>query len=162
MEAFFDNKTNIINARVCAVLDGAPMYSLETRFAFQGRVRTVLRDENPLPRAAATVGAINWRERSFEIGGRKKKYEEIRRTEGVLFKKTRYWRWGPVRKEYALSYTYEEWKVHVPPADGPAATFRLPARPHLFSSKNKPRPVLYLSPAALAEDEVFLLLVFVY
>jgi len=40
------------------------------------------------------------------------------------------------------------------------AQFSVPFRPHLFS---KPEPSkLYLSTAALEEDEVFLLLVFIY
>lgn len=88
MEAFFDNKTNIVNARICAVLDEAVMYSVQTKFEFQGRVRTILRDENPLPGSpSAVVGAINWKEKTFEVHGQKRKYDEIRRTAGSLFNK---------------------------------------------------------------------------
>ncbi|KAJ7662563.1 hypothetical protein DFH06DRAFT_987163 [Mycena polygramma] len=164
MEAYFDNKTNITNARIRTVRDDAPMYAVQTSFAFQGRVRTVLRDENPLLPASSTspstdagaviVGAINWKERSFEVRGQRRKYEEVRRKWGGLFRKTRFWRWGTGRKEYELSYTQEEWKVLI------AARFTVPARPHLFTKS--PPAVVYLTPDALAEDEVFLLLVFVY
>ncbi|KAJ7662583.1 hypothetical protein DFH06DRAFT_355621 [Mycena polygramma] len=178
MEAYFDNKTNITNARIRTVRDDAPMYAVQTSFAFQGRVRTVLRDENPLPgttpspdSTSTIVGAINWKERSFEVRGQRRKYEELRRKEGGLFRKTRFWRWGKERKEYELAYTHEEWKATLPPSSGTtpasptptptvAARFTVPARPHLFTKS--PPAVVYLTPDALAEDEVFLLLVFIY
>ncbi|KAF7368368.1 hypothetical protein MVEN_00158500 [Mycena venus] len=163
MEAFFDNKTNIINARICAVLDDAVMYSLQTKFEFQGRVRTVLRDENPLlgtNSPSAIVGAINWKEKTFEVLGQKRKYDELRRTAGTLFNKTRFWRWSATRKEYELSYTYEEWKATIEDGKTIAGRFCIPFRPHLFS-KSKPA-VIHLTSTALAEDEVFLLLVFIY
>ncbi|KAJ7171426.1 hypothetical protein C8R46DRAFT_1190744 [Mycena filopes] len=162
MEAFFDNKTNIIDARICAVLDNAVMYSVASKLEFQGRVRTVLRDENPLPGVAPSrvVGAINWKERSFEVLGHKRKYEEMRRTKGGLFNKSKYWRWSATRKEYELSYTHEEWKATLEDGKTTAGRFCVPFRPHLFT-KSKPA-VIHLTPAALAEDEVFLLLVFIY
>ncbi|KAJ6567950.1 hypothetical protein DFH09DRAFT_437686 [Mycena vulgaris] len=163
MEAFFDNKTNIINARVCAVLDQSVMYSLETKFEFQGRVRTVLRDENPLPGGAsksAVVGTINWKEKSFEINGYKHECEEMRRSTGSLFNKTKYWRWAATRKEYEISYTHEEWKATIEDGKTIAGRFSVPFRPHLFT-KTKPA-VMHLTTTALAEDEVFLMLVFVY
>ncbi|KAJ7302286.1 hypothetical protein DFH08DRAFT_794632 [Mycena albidolilacea] len=161
MEAFFDNKTNIVNARICAVLDEAVMYSVQTKFEFQGRVRTILRDENPLPGTpSAVVGAINWKEKTFEVQGQKCKYDEIRRTAGSLFNKTRLWRWSATRKEYDFSYTHEEWKATIEDGRTIAGRFCVPFRPHLFS-KSKPA-VIHLTSTALAEDEVFLLLVFIY
>ncbi|KAJ7662577.1 hypothetical protein DFH06DRAFT_987198 [Mycena polygramma] len=181
MEAYFDNKTNITNARIRTVRDDAPMYAVLASFAFQGRVRTVMRDENPLPSTsypsstspstgtdagAVIVGAINWKERSFEVRGQRWKYEEVRRKEGGVVSqallivcgvdRTRFWRWGKERKEYELLYTHEEWKT----PSIIAARFTVPARPHLFSKS--PPAVVYLTPDALAEDEVFLLLVFIY
>ncbi|KAJ7662574.1 hypothetical protein DFH06DRAFT_1088205 [Mycena polygramma] len=179
MEAYFDNKTNITNARIRTVRDDAPMYAVQTSFAFQGRVRTVLRDENPLPSLSSPysspdststiVGAINWKERSFEVRGQRRKYEEVRRKEGGLWRKTRFWCWGKERKEYELSHTHEEWKATLPPSSSSdtttptptiAARFTVPARPHLFTKS--PPAVVHLTPDALAEDEVFLLLVFIY
>ncbi|KAJ7642613.1 hypothetical protein DFH06DRAFT_1214000 [Mycena polygramma] len=183
MEAYFDNKTDITNARIRTVRDDAPIYAVQTSFAFQGRVRTVLRDENPLPSLSSSssysspdststststiVGAINWKERSFEVRGQRRKYEEVRRKEGGLFRKTRFWRWRAGRKEYELAYTHEEWKATLPPSDSDpktppliAARFTVPARPHLFTKS--PPAVVHLTPDALAEDEVFLLLVFIY
>ncbi|KAJ7511993.1 hypothetical protein B0H11DRAFT_1953794 [Mycena galericulata] len=162
MEAFFDNKTNIINARICAVLDEAVMYSLETQFAFQGRVRTVLRDENAVgsPSSRPIVGAINWKDKSFDVHGHKRPCEELKRTEGTLFNKRKYWRWSAARKEYEISYTHEEWKATIEDGKTIAGRFCVPFRPHLFS-KSKPA-VIHLTTTALAEDEVFLLLVFIY
>ncbi|KAJ7495294.1 hypothetical protein FB451DRAFT_1121780 [Mycena latifolia] len=186
MEAFFDNNSNIVNARICASLDSAPLYTLETAFAaFKGRVRTVIRDANPLPGAKGAnpaVGAINWGEKSIEVGGMKRAIKEVRRVEGGLFNKKKYWRWGPARKEYTLAHSHEEWKATLVPASSqptsasestatsesttdadssePAAHFFTPSRPHLFTKPAPPR--LRLSSAALAEDEVFLILVLVY
>ncbi|KAJ7702705.1 hypothetical protein B0H17DRAFT_1042898 [Mycena rosella] len=162
MEAFFDNKTNIVNARICAALDSAPMYTVETTFAFAGRGRTVLRDANPLPGATASaiVGAINWGEKSFEVGGYKHACAEMRRSEGGLFHKTKFWRWSAARKEYEITYTHEEWKATLEEGKTSAGRFSVPFRPHLFS-KSKPT-VLHLTATALTEDEVFLILVFIY
>ncbi|KAJ7088033.1 hypothetical protein B0H15DRAFT_886050 [Mycena belliarum] len=194
MDAFFDNKTNLVSARICAALDDAPLYTVATAHAtFRGRVRTVLRDANPLPGAPrdAIVGAINWAERSVEVRGVRRACKDVRRSEsnGIFGKKTRYWRWGPGRKEYELTYTHEEWKAMLPPdtADVPAdadrtpdtpdksakpetdeskqdpalaARLAVPFRPHLFTKS--PPPALHLTPAALVDDEVFLILVLIY
>ncbi|KAJ7779742.1 hypothetical protein B0H16DRAFT_724797 [Mycena metata] len=162
MEAFFDNKTNIISARICAALDQAVIYSVESKLEFQGRVRTVLRDENPLPGETSSkiVGAINWKDKSFEVHGVRRKYDELRRKTGTLFNKSKYWRWSATRKEYELSYTHEEWKATIEDGKTIAGRFCVPFRPHLFS-KSKPA-VLHLTSTALAEDEVFLILVFIY
>ncbi|KAJ7223337.1 hypothetical protein GGX14DRAFT_657946 [Mycena pura] len=177
MEAFFDNKTNIINARICAVLDEAVMYTAETKFEFQGRVRTILLDENPLPGtgaagAPAVVGAINWKDKSFEVHGHRRKCAELRRTTGNLFTKytrsglpshgfvRKFWRWSAARMEFELSYTHEEWKATIEDGKTIVGRFCVPFRPHLFH-KSKPA-VIHLTPTALAEDEVFLLLVFIY
>ncbi|KAJ7775974.1 hypothetical protein DFH07DRAFT_798933 [Mycena maculata] len=162
MEAFFDNKTNIINARICAVLDSAVMYSLETKFDFQGRVRTVLRDENAVgsPSRSAAVAVINWKDKTFEIHGHKRPWQELKRTVGTLFNKTRFWRWSDTRKEYQIEYTHEEWKATIDDGMTIAGQFCVPSRPRLFG-KSKPT-VIHLTTTALAEDEVFLLLVFIY
>ncbi|KAF7312472.1 hypothetical protein MIND_00260800 [Mycena indigotica] len=160
MEAYFDNKTNIVNARVCAVLDQAVMYTVETKFEFKGRFRTILRDENPVPGANAVVGAINWRDKSIEVLGHRQKLEEVRRKTGSLFNKQKFWRWAPARKEYELVYTHEEWKATIEDGKTIAGRFCIPFRPHLFHKSE--RPVVHLTSTALAEDEVFLLLVFLY
>ncbi|KAJ7617137.1 hypothetical protein FB45DRAFT_933501 [Roridomyces roridus] len=164
MEAFFDNKTNIISARICAVLDEAVMYSLQTQFsgAFQDRVRTVVRDENAVGAAGTRpiVAAINWKDKTFEINGQKRPCSELKRSVGPLFNKRKFWRWSEERKEYEISYTHEEWKVTIEDGKTIAGRFLVPFRPHLFS-KTKPA-VIHLTTTALAEDEVFLILVFVY
>ncbi|KAJ7245327.1 hypothetical protein C8J57DRAFT_1355986 [Mycena rebaudengoi] len=184
MEAFFDNKINILNARICAALDESVMYTVETEFQFAGRARTLLRDENPLAAAAnlpfashgggsageagggAVVGGINWRQKFFEVHGHRRNIADLKRSEGTLFNKKKFWRWGEDRKEYETVYTHEEWKalLHDEAADGeestPAARFCIPFRPHLFSKTG--RPVIHLKPAALAEDEVFLILLLIY
>ncbi|KAK7018153.1 hypothetical protein R3P38DRAFT_2981525 [Favolaschia claudopus] len=139
MEAFFDNKTNILNTRICAKLDASELYTVETKLG---------------------VGAINWKEKTFEVRGEKRKYHELRRTKGNLFNKTRAWRWSAMRKEYDLSYSFEEWKAVLDDGVTVAGTFSAPFRPRLFHKFEA--PVINLSSTALFEDEVFLLLVFIY
>ncbi|KAK7017815.1 hypothetical protein R3P38DRAFT_3320534 [Favolaschia claudopus] len=140
MEAFFDNKTNILNARICAKLDASEMYTVETKFDFHGRIQTILRDRNPVLSGSSSVGvgAINWKEKTFEVKGQKSKYHQLRRTKGNLFNKTRGWRWSATRKEYDLSYSFEEWKAVLDDGVTVAGTFSAPFH------------------------EVFLLLVFIY
>ncbi|KAJ7461843.1 hypothetical protein B0H11DRAFT_1735989 [Mycena galericulata] len=163
MEATFDNKTNVVNARIRAIHDNSVIYSLRTSFGFRGRRDTILCDENPAPGAATTVGAIHWQEKTLEISGHKKSCSELRRRAGRFFNRTRHWRWSPDRKEYEILYEQEEWKVCLTLFStnmSIAGRFSVPFRPHLFS-KSQPA-LLHLTKTALAEDEVFLILVFVY
>jgi hypothetical protein len=103
----------------------------------------------------------------------------------ILFGRTRFWRWSDDREEYEIVYhNQEEWQVNrrfsdtrvalkankkiiifmqafFSAKDGDIeATFSVPFRPQLFG-KAKP-VVLNLSRVALARDEVFLMLVFIY
>ena len=98
--------------------------------------------------------------------------------------RTRFWKWSDDREEYEIGYhNQEEWQVNrrflrytcgveklnyyfmqkafFSEKDGDIeATFSVPFRPQLFG-KAKP-VVLNLSRVALAKDEVFLMLVFIY
>ncbi|KAJ7634719.1 hypothetical protein FB45DRAFT_909653 [Roridomyces roridus] len=162
MEASFDNKTNILNARIRATHDNSVIYTLRTTFGYRGRKDTILHDENPAPGAASSaVGAIHWQEKTLEIYGHKKSCAEVRRRTGrFFFNRTRHWKWGEGRKEYEILYEHEEWKATLDHNMKVAARFSVPFRPHLFS-KSQPA-LLHLTKTALAEDEVFLILVFVY
>ncbi|KAJ7104523.1 hypothetical protein B0H15DRAFT_810426 [Mycena belliarum] len=160
MEATFDNKTNILNARIRAVHDNSIIYTLRTSFGFRGRKDTILCDENPAPGAATTVGAIHWQEKTLEISGHKKSCAELKRQAGRFFNRTRHWRWAADRKEYEIMYDHEEWKATLDHNMCIAGRFTVPFRPHLFS-KSQPA-YLHLTKTALAEDEVFLLLLFIY
>ncbi|KAJ7101863.1 hypothetical protein C8R43DRAFT_917513 [Mycena crocata] len=160
MEATFDNKTNVLNARIRAVHDNSVIYTLRTNFGFRGRKDTLLCDENPAPGATSTVGAIHWQEKTLEIFGHKKSCFELKRRAGRFFNRTRHWRWAPDRKEYEILYEQEEWKATLDHNMSVAGRFSVPFRPHLFS-KSQPA-LLHLTKTALAEDEVFLILVFIY
>ncbi|KAJ6612655.1 hypothetical protein B0H10DRAFT_2051367 [Mycena sp. CBHHK59/15] len=160
MEATFDNKTNVLNARIRAVHDNSVIYSLRTTFGFRGRKDTILVDENPAPGATTIVGAIHWQEKTLEIFGHKKSWSELKRFAGSFYNRTRHWRWSLDRKEYEILYEEEEWKATLDHNMSIAGRFSVPCRPHLFS-KSKP-VVLHLTKTALAEDEVFLILVFIY
>jgi hypothetical protein len=85
MEATFDNKTNILNARICAAHDNSVIYTLRTNFGFRGRKDTLLFDENPVPGAAPAVGAIHWQEKTLEVSGHKKSCAELKRRAGRFF-----------------------------------------------------------------------------
>ncbi|PBK70904.1 hypothetical protein ARMSODRAFT_911566 [Armillaria solidipes] len=175
MEAFFDNKNNVVNARIRSSVDESVLYTLKTTFNFRGRHLTILQDANPGPGGVVTVGAIHWQDRIMEVLGHKKKFSDIKRHAGKPFRKCRYWKWEEGRNEYSLKYNYEDWKVRVLftvsasvtcvvqailPNDEVAGTFAVPFRPHVFS---KPTPTtLELTREGLAKDEVLLILIFVY
>ncbi|KAG7446824.1 uncharacterized protein BT62DRAFT_967583 [Guyanagaster necrorhizus] len=164
MEAFFDNKNNVVNARIRSSVDESVLYTLKTTFNFRGRHVTILQDANPGPGGVVTVGAIHWQDRIIEVLGHKKKFSDVKRHAGKPFRKCRYWKWDEGRTEYSLKYNYEDWKVRVLdailPNDEVAGTFAVPFRPHLFSKATP--TTLELTREGLAKDEVFLILIFVY
>ncbi|GLB38100.1 putative tyrosinase central domain-containing protein [Lyophyllum shimeji] len=164
MEAYFDNKGNILNARIRVARDHSAIYTLKTSFGgLRGRKVTVLQDENPGPPLSpgkpACVGCIWWREKAVEVLGQRKAVREVRRTEG-WFKKTHYWRWSEDRKEYELRHEHEGWKATLDQGLSIAARFRVPFRPHLFHKTITPE--VHLTKPALEEDEVFLILAMIY
>ncbi|KAJ7211370.1 hypothetical protein GGX14DRAFT_450105 [Mycena pura] len=160
MEATFDNKTNVLNARIRAMHDNSVLYTLRTNHGYRGRKVTLLCDTNPAPGTAATVGAIHWQENTLEVMGHRKPCAELKRHSGRFFNRTRHWRWSSERKEYEILYEREEWKATLNHNMLIAGRFSVPFRPHLFSKS--PPALLHLTKTALAEDEVFLILVFVY
>ncbi len=87
MEAFFDNKNNVLNAQIRSSVDESVLYKLKTTFSFRGRRLTIIQDANPSPGGPVTVGAIHWDDRIIEILGQKKKMSEIKRHEGKYFKR---------------------------------------------------------------------------
>ncbi|KAG7091594.1 hypothetical protein E1B28_010615 [Marasmius oreades] len=230
MEVTFDNRGNVLNAKLHTTVDDTVIYTLETTYGFRGRRTTVLKDCNPAPGRSATVGTINWREKIIEVNGMKKKVGDVKKRKGNYFRNARFWQWGSERKEYEIKYKNDEWRAtsvegdepsidrnhkkekenskvkatteaidepsrtqlaesSIPASDlsvlsndgsttldsekssnshegeqeqmeGLVGHFQVPFRPHLFT-KSKP-PVLKLSRVALLEDEVFLILVFIY
>ncbi|KAG5641312.1 hypothetical protein DXG03_005545 [Asterophora parasitica] len=163
MEAYFDNRGNILTASLRITRDDSAIYTLHTTFGLRGRKLTVLKDENPpLGRAGSSVGCILWNEKVIEIGGTRKSVKDIRRVEGGLFKmnKSSYWRWMPEGKEFEVRYDQEGWKATLDNNMSIAARFLVPSRPHLFS-KPEP-PSLHLTKPALEADEVFLILLLIY
>lgn len=87
MEAYFDNKTNVLNARIRISRDNSAIYSITTTFGLRGRKITVLQDENPSVGGPTVVGIIHWKEGAVEIFGQRKKITDIKRTEGGFLKK---------------------------------------------------------------------------
>lgn len=87
MEAYFDNKMNVLNACIRISRDNSAIYSITTTFGLRGRKITVLRDENPSIGGPAVVGIIHWKEGAVEIFGQKKKITNVKRTEGSFLKK---------------------------------------------------------------------------
>jgi len=81
MEAIFDNKANILNSKLHAAHDGSIIYSVTTDQTLWGRTYTYLRDTNPAlgREVLGIVGVINWRAKTFEIGGIRKRIDDVRR-----------------------------------------------------------------------------------
>ncbi|KAF8816008.1 hypothetical protein BYT27DRAFT_6483579 [Phlegmacium glaucopus] len=163
MEATFDNDSNVLNARLHASHDNSIIYSISTTsHTLWGPQYTYLRDTNPvLGGEPITVGTIDWREKTFEIRGERKSIENIKRIPNGLLNESRFWRWSDDREEYEIIHEgnfIKKWKAIL---NGDAeATLSAPFRQQLFG-KMKPM-TLNLSRAALAKDEVFLILVFIY
>jgi len=160
MEAYFDNKGNILNASMRINRDHSAIYTLRTNFGLRGRKVTILKDDNPPFNGPSNVGAIFWADKAFEIHGQRKPIAEILRKEGRFFKKTRYWKWGTDRKEYQLIHDHDGWKAILNQNMSIAARFLLPPRPHIFGKADP--PVLHLTKAALERDEIFLILLLIY
>jgi len=160
MDAFFDNDSNILNANIRMPYDNSVAYSLKTTFGLRGRKVTVLRDENPAFGRPGIVAIIHWKEKVFEISGIKKRISEIQRAAGGLFKKIHHWQWASERKEYVLQYNIEGWKAILSDSTAVPAQFSVPLRPRLFGKPE--RSTLHLARVALEEDEVFMILVFIY
>ncbi|KAF7318906.1 hypothetical protein HMN09_00226400 [Mycena chlorophos] len=160
MEAVFDNKSNVLNAHIRAAHDNSVLYTLRTNFGYRGRKDTILCDANPAPGApSATVGVIHWQDKSLEIMGHRKPCADLKRQAGKFFNRTKHWRWAQDRKDYQILYDDEEWKATLNQNMLIAGRFCVP-RPHLFSKQ--PPTLLHLTQTALAEDEIFLILVFIY
>ncbi|KAJ4494942.1 hypothetical protein C8J55DRAFT_414702 [Lentinula edodes] len=168
MEAKFDNKANILNARLLATHDNSPIYATKTNFTFRGRDITLLQDTNPaLSTGSVTVGAIHWNDKIMEVNGQRKKVADLKEKrkddDTRVFRRARYWRWSAERREYEIKYTNDEWTATTLKSDGTSkivGRFAVPYRPHLFTKADP--PFLSLTRTALAEDEIFLLLVFIY
>jgi hypothetical protein len=136
MEAIFDNKANVLNAKLHASHDNSIIYAVSTSQTLWGRTYTYLRDTNPAIGGESTiVGAINWRKKTFEIQGQRKSIGDIRRKPKGFFKRyvitlrwlygmlkpfvrTRFWRWADDRDEYKIVYhNQEEWQVNLQYSD---------------------------------------------
>ncbi|KIM36902.1 hypothetical protein M413DRAFT_448828 [Hebeloma cylindrosporum] len=164
MEAIFDNKSDVLNAKLHATHDNSVIYSISTDETIWSRTYTYVKDLNPAQGGDPTlVGAINWAKKTFEIQGQRKGLDDVRRKPpglALIRNKSRFWKWGEGREEYDIVHNEEGWEATCTRTGVVEATFTVPYRPQLFG-KTKPL-VLNLSRVALAKDEVFLLLVFIY
>ncbi|KDR69742.1 hypothetical protein GALMADRAFT_160249 [Galerina marginata CBS 339.88] len=161
MEATFDNKANVLNAKLHAAHDNSVIYSITTDQAVFSRKYTYVRDTNPALGGDSTiVGVINWGKKTFEINGQRKALGEVRRKVGGFRNKSRFWKWTEDRDEYNVVHREDGWEATCTRTGIVEATFAVPYRPQLFG-KTTP-VVLSLSRVALAKDEVFLILVFIY
>lgn len=87
MEAYFDNKNNVVNTCIRSSVDKSELYKVKTTFSFRGRQRTIMQDANPSPGGPVTVGAIHWDEGLLEVLGVKKKLSDVKRHEGSFLRK---------------------------------------------------------------------------
>jgi len=89
MEVVFDNKANVLSAKLHTRHDNSIIYTISTEETlWRGRVVTYLRDRNPLSGAdSVVVGAINWKKKTFDIMGTKRCFENVRRKVGEFGKK---------------------------------------------------------------------------
>lgn len=80
MEAKFDNKSNVLNAKLRATHDDSVIYTISTDQTLWGRTYTYVKDTNPaLGEGSTIVGVINWKKKTFEMQGHRRLVEDIRR-----------------------------------------------------------------------------------
>jgi hypothetical protein len=80
MEATFDNKANVLHAKLRTTHDNSVIYTISTDQTIWGRTYTYVRDHNPVHGGEPTiVGVINWEKKTFEIHGHRKAVKDIRR-----------------------------------------------------------------------------------
>ncbi|KJA28853.1 hypothetical protein HYPSUDRAFT_33249 [Hypholoma sublateritium FD-334 SS-4] len=161
MEAIFDNKANVLNAKLHTTHDSSVIYTISTDQTLFGRTYTYVKDTNPALGGGSTiVGVINWEKKTFEIQGHRRPVNDIRRKATGFRNKSRFWKWSEGREEYDIVHQEEGWEAKCTSTGEVEATLAVPYRPQLFG-KTTPI-VLSLSRVALAKDEVFLLLTFIY
>ncbi|KAK1223743.1 hypothetical protein PQX77_013379 [Marasmius sp. AFHP31] len=77
----FDNESNILPAKLHTSLGDTVIYTLETTHSSRGRRIATLKDSNPaftgFTSGSSTVGAINWREKTIEVNGVRKKVGDM-------------------------------------------------------------------------------------
>ncbi|KAK2464487.1 hypothetical protein APHAL10511_003466 [Amanita phalloides] len=176
MEAIFDNKTNVLDTHIRATHDNSVIYTVTTTFGFWGRKQvTILKDANPPPGESPVVGAINWKERYFEVHAHRKVLSEIKKKEQISLQsvmngfekwdmtRARFWKWSPQAREYQVSFNKNEWQVLTADSEDEkelVGAFSVAFRPRIIH-KEKPLS-LKLSRKALKNDEVFLILLLIY
>lgn len=134
MEVVFDNKTNVLNAKLHTTHDDSVIYSITTDETIFSRTYTYVKDTNPGPGGGmTTVGVINWSKKTFEVNGQRKAIDDIRRKPGGFRNKwvfarrsccgmeelmetwrtrrSRYWKWTGDREEYDVVHQEEGWEV---------------------------------------------------
>lgn len=83
MEAIFDNKANVLDAKLRTSHDNSVIYSISTDQTTWSKTYTYVRDMNPAGREdPIVVGIINWDKKTFEVNGHRKTLKEIRRKPG--------------------------------------------------------------------------------
>ncbi|PPQ83723.1 hypothetical protein CVT25_006127 [Psilocybe cyanescens] len=151
MEAIFDNKANVLDTKLRTSHDNSVIYSISTEQTTWSKTHTYVRDMNPALRGEpAVVGIINWGKKTFEVNGHLPE----------IVSRAKLWKWSDDREEYAIVHREEGWQASSTSKNAVEATLNVPYRPQLFG-KSKPM-VINLSRAALAKDEVFLILAFIY
>ncbi|KAF8634244.1 hypothetical protein AX15_001001, partial [Amanita polypyramis BW_CC] len=84
MEAFFDTGNNVLNAHICVTRDSSTVYTVTTSFGLWDRkLATILKDANPPPGESPVVGAINWKERYFEVHAHRRPISDIKKKERI-------------------------------------------------------------------------------
>ncbi|KAH8825575.1 hypothetical protein DL96DRAFT_1734473 [Flagelloscypha sp. PMI_526] len=165
MEAYFSNKSNLLKCTIISTASNDVLYTVQTSYgAFKRLKTTLLVDTNPAPGQSPNAGAIHWSDKVIEVHGVRKSVEDCRRREGSILSKKQFWKWPPSeddeeRREYRLLFEKSAWKAFVSEMYT-SATFAVPGPPLLFS---KPKPgTVNIDKVSLEQDEVFLILVFIY
>ncbi|KAJ7458146.1 hypothetical protein FB451DRAFT_1508519 [Mycena latifolia] len=129
--------------------DGVVRYTTSTTRGFRGRKTTTIM-------GPGLVGLIDWREKTFTIGGVQRKWDEMKKRSAGVFSSEREWSWG--NRAYKLKYHHGDKELLATPPSGPAGVVRFtPYHPHLFHS-NEPAAIYFPPHLHDEEERMFVLL----
>ncbi|KAK7042738.1 hypothetical protein R3P38DRAFT_3449310 [Favolaschia claudopus] len=125
--------------------DGSAHYTVSTHYAWFGRKFTTITAANGL------VGHIHWRKHTFELGGMKTKWSEIRSGRGWWNPHQEYeWHWGDSRAPYRVKFHKLSSELVATPLRGGEATRFQPHHSYVSTKA----PVIYLPQESAQKDDI--------
>ncbi|KAF8233678.1 hypothetical protein L208DRAFT_879978 [Tricholoma matsutake] len=158
MTTFTFKDKNILTSRLESN-HGSGSFTTHTTYRMIGLGRketTVIPDSGAYVHDSVGSGSINWKNKTFEIGGVVKRVADLNRRPS-FFRRTREWQWSG--RQFTVEYSYRE-NRHTVTSGTVCASMTPPYELRLFT-KVEPASISFLSDLS-KEDMMFLFLVLLY